>query len=170
MDPFLPLQREDERRSQHLAHTLHEAFTGAVMSSRQDRLKFDVAKAKAEAFLADATGSDGAAPASAGTSSSGGDEEEEEEEEEDVGAPGARGVFDGSFYAGDEALEIGMADSLGHLHTVCKERFGANVWLRPYKTKTQNPFGNLMASVGAGFVQAAVVEAQNAHVEARTAV
>ncbi|MEM1399998.1 MAG: S49 family peptidase [Pseudomonadota bacterium] len=39
-------------------------------------------------------------------------------------------IFNGSFWTGREALELGIVDGIGHLRPVLKERFGENVRLR----------------------------------------
>ena len=44
-------------------------------------------------------------------------------------------LFDGGFWTGRRALELGLIDGVGDLHSVLRERFGENVRLRPIKVK-----------------------------------
>lgn len=43
------------------------------------------------------------------------------------------GLFDGTFWTGRKAAELGLTDGVGNLHGVLRERFGEKVKLRPIK-------------------------------------
>ena len=44
-------------------------------------------------------------------------------------------LFSGEFWAGQPAIDLGLADHIGHLEPVMKERFGDNVKFRQYGAK-----------------------------------
>ena len=44
-------------------------------------------------------------------------------------------VFTGEFWAGQKSIELGLADHIGHLDAVMKERYGNNVCIKTYGPK-----------------------------------
>jgi signal peptide peptidase SppA len=49
------------------------------------------------------------------------------------GARVGEGLFDGTFWTGRKAVELGLTDGVGNLHDVMREKFGEKVKLRPIK-------------------------------------
>ena len=49
------------------------------------------------------------------------------------GARIGEGLFDGTFWTGRRAVELGLTDGVGNLHDVMREKFGEKVKLRPIK-------------------------------------
>jgi signal peptide peptidase SppA len=49
------------------------------------------------------------------------------------GARIGEGLFDGTFWTGRKAVELGLTDGVGNLHDVMREKFGEKVKLRPIK-------------------------------------
>ncbi len=62
-------------------------------------------------------------------------------------------LFDGSIWVGDEAMETGLIDGIGHLVPKMKEIFGDKVRLKPYEAKKP-----LLARFGARVVGDAMAE------------
>ena len=44
-------------------------------------------------------------------------------------------LFSGDFWCGDEALKLGLIDEIGHLHGVCRAKYGKDVTFRVVKGK-----------------------------------
>ena len=72
------------------------------------------------------------------------------------------GLFTGEFWVGARAIELGLADGLGHLVPVIKERYGEHVRFRHYGVR--RPF---LARFGLSLLNEAVMEAQERALFAR---
>lgn len=72
------------------------------------------------------------------------------------------GLFTGEFWVGARAIELGLADGLGHLVPVIKERYGEHVRFRHYGVR--RPF---LARFGLSLLNEAVTEAQERALYAR---
>ena len=137
LDPFLPEAEADLARSSSLMHAIHGSFIDAVKEGRGDRLKPAVAAAKFNAVVhggASAASATDSADAAGGAGDAGGAVEAATEGDGE-GGDGVTGLFDGAYYAGADALEIGLIDSLGDMHSVLQERFGEDVVMKEHKPK-----------------------------------
>ena len=54
--------------------------------------------------------------------------------------------FQGDVWVGQQAIDTGIADAIGHLRPVLKERFGKDIKLREYGRKKTSLFGRLMGA------------------------
>ena len=139
LDPFLPEREEDVQRILPLQTQIHNAFINVVKDGRGDRLKPEVAAAKQVAAV--------------GPRASGGEEGDGAEGEPEESEAGVLGLFDGSFYAGPDALDIGLVDSLNDIHSVAQEKFGEDVQLVELKPR---PSFGLPPFLGGSVAQQAV--------------
>jgi len=55
-------------------------------------------------------------------------------------------LFDGSVFTGEEAVENGLADGIGHVRTVLKARYGEDIRFKPLSPPRQSPLGRLMGA------------------------
>jgi ClpP class serine protease len=60
------------------------------------------------------------------------------------------GLFDGSFYAGQQAVDLGFADSIGNLHSTVAERFGESAVIKQVKVGGTHPLSMLLPGLAAG--------------------
>lgn len=62
-------------------------------------------------------------------------------------------LFTGEVFTGDEAIENGLADALGDVHTQLRERFGHDVRTKLMTVPSPNPLARLMGQGAASFVE-----------------
>merc|ERR1712224_400088 len=105
----------DLRRTENLLGTLHTNFIKAIQEGRGDRLKPEIAAEKHLGVHLDGT------------------------VKSDDGE-GFLGLFDGSYYAGHDALEIGFVDALGDMSSEIRQRFGDNIKVKEFKVGKQLPW------------------------------
>ena len=121
MDPFAPEKDSDVQKMSHVLDGIYGTFVDVVKKSRGDKLNYEVANRKAKA----------AKP--------------------DLPDDPVNGLFDGSFYDGKAALEVGFVDQIDDMHSNLKARFGEDVIITTCKPRGQFPFASsLGASFGAG--------------------
>jgi len=60
-------------------------------------------------------------------------------------------LFSGAFWTGNKALELGLVDHLGNLHTVLTEKFGDEVEIIPVSAAKKGLLGRLMPAGEAAF-------------------
>ena len=131
MDPFAPAKDSDERRLTHVLYGIHDNFVDVVKKSRGEKLNYEVANKKAKAAKPDLPDSPN------------------------------NGLFDGSFYEGQAAVDVGFEDAIGDMHSHLKERFGEDVILREFRPRGQFPFvSSIGASLGGSLAQSLVTELQ----------
>lgn len=81
-------------------------------------------------------------------------------------------VFSGDFFVGRDAVEKGLVDAIGNLHSVAKQKFGPGVVVRDLKPRPPFPFlpswlGGGGSSGGGGSLSADVVAHVADELEAR---
>lgn len=70
-------------------------------------------------------------------------------------------LFSGRFWTGRRAVELGLADGIGHLRPILKERFGEKVRMRPMDTERgllRRRFGLPLGRAGGAGPDAAAIE------------
>lgn len=55
-------------------------------------------------------------------------------------------LFDGSVFSGEEAVENGLADHVGNVRTVLRDRYGEDVKFKPMSPAKPSPIGRLMGA------------------------
>jgi len=121
LDPFSPEKPRDVETVSRLLENIHDNFKDVVQTSRGERLDKEKALAHVES-IARAAG---------------------------VEAVGD-GLFDGSFYAGQQAVDLGLADSIGNLHSSVAERFGDDTVIKDIKVAAGHPLAALLPGVDFG--------------------
>mmetsp|Transcript_29384 Transcript_29384/g.57253 ORF Transcript_29384/g.57253 Transcript_29384/m.57253 type:complete len:374 (-) Transcript_29384:317-1438(-) len=116
-----PWEDNDKAYMQRLLDKLHVHFIDTVKLGRGDKLKPEVAKAKMEQLYGDSMPS------------------------------GCDGLFDGTFYEGTEAVEVGLADLTGDLRGFMKDRHPGAIVV-PIKT---NFYDRLLTRILPGMMTSA---------------
>lgn len=122
LDPFAPEKPRDLETMRRLLEDTHVNFKGVVKDSRGDKLDEAAALANVNS-IATAAG---------------------------VEAEGD-GLFDGSFYAGRQAVDLGLADAIGDLHSTVAERFGDDTVIKEIKVAGGHPLAGLLPGVEMSF-------------------
>jgi serine protease SohB len=76
--------------------------------------------------------------------------------------PEGQDLFTGDIWVGSQAIEVGLADGIGHLIPKMRERFGDKVRFIPYGRKRP-----LLARLGAAFTGDALAEVEERAMRAR---
>ena len=76
--------------------------------------------------------------------------------------PEGQDLFTGDIWVGAQAIDVGLADSIGHLVPVMKERFGDKVRFTSYGRKKP-----LLSRLGASFIGDAMAEVEERAMRAR---
>jgi serine protease SohB len=83
-----------------------------------------------------------------------------------IGAEGC-GLFDGSYYDGRAALEVGLIDGIGTLHGVVQERFGPDCILMDFSPK-ETKWAGLLPKLGGDGSAEALVQTVGTQLQAET--
>ncbi|MCC5989595.1 MAG: S49 family peptidase [Pararhodobacter sp.] len=79
-------------------------------------------------------------------------------------------LFDGSYWLGSEAVELGLADGIGHARAVLRERYGKKVRIVPYGVRRSLMSRLGLGQAGAQMAEAALIAAEERALRARLGV